>query len=552
MTPKYNKNPSRSSDVKTINSSKSFKSPHLDISESFSSNSIVKNKILKFLNADNLKRINISRINNRITEPNKIIFSNSRLRNLQIISHDTSINRLGKSTIDVNKMFGKDNTKKIPEKQEIKKVSNEKLISFKNEYLLKFAKNAEYFNNFEKNIELITEDKKAHFNEIFVKIKKMLKNQTNLFFDNLKVKTNIEEDPQQKSEDIKSGFNKYKSIKKFALPKIFKTLQNEETDDKMTIEKSIMDENDFDERINDKNKEIISGWYQLCLFMNKFMSLIFNELRESRDEIKKLNQKLKDNEIRFLNCSKENEKMKSFLNKYEVNSKIFLKIKNEKEIEKIKSIFNKKENEYILSNYRLKTEIKNLTSLLDENMKYYDNCKELEKKIEMGKRKNEELKSFYSQELQEKNMENIIKSENEEELLQKIKNLENIIEGLKKDKDEYKKKDNENQIKIKNLKMNINEKNENIVMQNEEVEWFIREYNKLNNNYLDTKKDLQNIENLLLTKMKDKENKNDENKSEQSKKEQNAKNEEKKEEKNEDKDKGDNERSFLEDMFQIE
>ena len=232
--------------------------------------------------------------------------------------------------------------------------------------------------------------------------------------------------------------------------------------------------------------------------------------------------------------------MKSFLNKYEVNSKIFLKIKNEKEIEKIKSTFNKKENEYILSNYKLKSEIKNLTSLLDENMKYYNNCKELEKEIELGKKKNEDLKSFYNQELHEKNMENIIKSEKEDELLEKIKELENIIEGLQNDKDEYKKKEVENEIKIRNLYMNIQERNENIAMQNEEVEWFLREYQKLNSLYLDTKKDLRNIENALLTKMKDKENKKDEN-------------EKKSSEINEkDKDKSDNENSFLEDMFQME
>ena len=107
-------------------------------------------------------------------------------------------------------------------------------------------------------------------------------------------------------------------------------------------------------------------------------------------------------------------------------------------------------------------------------------------------------------------MENVIKTENEEELVKKIEGMQIMIEGLKNEKDEYKKKDIENQIKIKNLNMNINEKIENIMMQNEEIEWFIREYNKLNMNYLDTKKDLSNIENLLLTKMKEKEKKKDE------------------------------------------
>ena len=378
-----------------------------------------------------------------------------------------------------------------------------------------------------------------------MKIKRILKNQANLFFDNLNIKNNIEEDSKQDKNDIKSGFYKYKSSKKYILPKIFKTLPNEEPNE---IENSNIENSKIDSTLNIKNKEtIITGWYQLCSLMNKFIFLIFSELKDSKDNIRKLNQKLKDYEVRLDNNKKEIENMKSFLNKYEVNSKIFLKIKNEKEIEKIKSTFNKKENEYILSNYKLKSEIKNLTSLLDENMKYYNNCKELEKEIELGKKKNEDLKSFYNQELHEKNMENIIKSEKEDELLEKIKELENIIEGLQNDKDEYKKKEVENEIKIRNLYMNIQEKNENIAMQNEEVEWFLREYQKLNSLYLDTKKDLRNIENALLTKMKDKENKKDENESGPLKKKSSEINE-----KDKDKDKSDNENSFLEDMFQME
>ena len=182
-----------------------------------------------------------------------------------------------------------------------------------------------------------------------------------------------------------------------------------------------------------------------------------------------------------------------------------------------------------------------------EAIHVFNKCKELEQEINLGKKKNEEIKKFYNQELLEKNMENVIKTENEEELVKKIEGMQIMIEGLKKEKDEYKKKDIENQIKIKNLNMNINEKIENIMMQNEEIEWFIREYNKLNMNYLDTKKDLSNIENLLLTKMKEKEKKKENKKEEETKK-----TDSKEDEKTEDKeDKNDSENSFLEDMFQM-
>ena len=545
LSAKYIKNRnSISNDIKNINSSKNFKRLHLDIPNSNSSNSVEKNKILKLLNFDHMKKINISEMNNKITEPNKIIFSNLRLRNLQILSNDSSLNKLGKSTLDVNKMFGKINLPKNKEKEEIKKVHNEKFFSFKNEYILKFAKNAEYFNTFEKNSELISENRKDNFNENFKKIKRMLKNITNLFFNDYKVKINNDEDSKLEIFDRKSGFYKYKtnlkakSNKSLDLPRIFATLPNEDISDLSIIEKNSVCESKMDENLNIKNKDIISGWHQFCTLMNKFISLIFTELRENKENIRKLNQKLKDYEVRLENSTKEIDKMQSFLSKYEVNSKIFLKIKNEKEIEKVKSIFNKKENEYILSNFRLKNEIKNLTSLLDENQKYYHKCKELENDINKGKQKNEELKYFYNQELQAKNMENIIHTEKEEQLELKIKELEKVIQGLQNDKDEYKKKYIENQIKVKNLSMNMNERNENILMQNEEIEWFVREYGKLNNNYLNIKRDLSNIENSLLNKMKKQEG-ND------TKDEKNSNNKEEEDDKNE------SENSFLENMFQI-
>ena len=545
LSAKYIKNRnSISNDIKNINSSKNFKRLHLDIPNSNSSNSVEKNKILKLLNFDHMKKINISEMNNKITEPNKIIFSNLRLRNLQILSNDSSLNKLGKSTLDVNKMFGKINLPKNKEKEEIKKVHNEKFFSFKNEYILKFAKNAEYFNTFEKNSELISENRKDNFNENFKKIKRMLKNITNIFFNDYKVKINNDEDSKLEIFDRKSGFYKYKtnlkakSNKSLDLPRIFATLPNEDISDLSIIEKNSVCESKMDENLNIKNKDIISGWHQFCTLMNKFISLIFTELRENKENIRKLNQKLKDYEVRLENSTKEIDKMQSFLSKYEVNSKIFLKIKNEKEIEKVKSIFNKKENEYILSNFRLKNEIKNLTSLLDENQKYYHKCKELENDINKGKQKNEELKYFYNQELQAKNMENIIHTEKEEQLELKIKELEKVIQGLQSDKDEYKKKYIENQIKVKNLSMNMNERNENILMQNEEIEWFVREYGKLNNNYLNIKRDLNNIENSLLKKMKKQEGNI-------TKDEKNSNNKEEEDDNNE------SENSFLENMFQI-
>ena len=95
-------------------------------------------------------------------------------------------------------------------------------------------------------------------------------------------------------------------------------------------------------------------------------------------------------------------------------------------------------------------------------------------------------------------------------------------------------------------------------MQNEEIEWYINEYSKLNKNYLDTRKDLSNLENLLMTKMKEKENNKESNEQGLSNDKKNEKeNKINENDKNIDKDKDDNsdsdkENTFLEDMFKME
>ena len=73
--------------------------------------------------------------------------------------------------------------------------------------------------------------------------------------------------------------------------------------------------------------------------------------------------------------------------------------------------------------------------------------------------------------------------------------------------------------------MNLDEKKENIVMLNEELEWYIRELDKTKNDLKITKIDLSNLENIILNKLKEKEKEkekekqNNENENENDKKE---------------------------------
>ena len=495
-----------SNDFRTINPQSSLRYSKSRVSK-ITDNS-QKDKLLRLIQINPFKSNDETkspiRSKNTLTEISNIKYIPKRLANLPGYSMELPLKYIGKSRIDCKKIFGDNsfnNEENIKEKEKKnnKKVMNIKGNSFRNEYIYKFSVNSNNFNKIEKYSEFISNAHQNNFFNIYSKLKEILKKQIYILFED---KTNNEENSKIYESDIKSGFYKYRSNKNISLPKINKSINSKEEKEDMTMTEpnNIQTEND-----SVFNEKIASQIYEIGSLLNKLLFLILNDLRECKNLNKKLNQKITEYEIRLGNNNKEIENMKKFLNKYEVSSKIYLKIKNEKELDKVKASFNQKENNYILSIYKLEEEIKNLTSLLDHNQKYYHQCKNLEKEIEIGKKKNEELKFMFNQELHEKNLQKAIEKETEEDLKQKMDNLNEIIEELKKEGDKRRKNDIENQIKIKKLNMNLDEKKENIVMLNEELEWYIRELNKTNNDLKFAKIDLSNLENVILNKIKEKE-----------------------------------------------
>ena len=462
---------------------------------------------------------------NNLTEIANIKYIPRRLTNLNGFSMELPLKNLGKSTLDCKKIFGdnSDNNEENKKKITNNKAMNIKSNSFRNEYIYKFSVNSNNFNKIEKYSEFISTENKNNFYNIYSKLKEILKNQIHIFFES--GTNDIVETEKINEKDIKSGFYKYRSERNVNLPTISKTIASQEENETKDI--SLTEQNNPVKTENDHiyNQRFTCKWYEVGSLFNKLLILLLNDLRDCKNLNKKLNQKMMEYEIRLANNNKEIENMKKFLNKYEVSSKIYLKIKNEKELDKVKASFNQKENNYIMSIYKLEEEIKNLTLLLDSNQKYYHECKNLEKQIEIGKKKNEELKFMFNQELHEKNMQKAIERETEEDLKQKMENLNEIIEDLKKEGDKRRKNDIENQIKIKKLSMNLDEKKENIVMLNEELEWYIRELDKTKNDLKITKIDLSNLENIILNKLKEKEKEkekekqNNENENENDKKE---------------------------------
>jgi hypothetical protein len=232
--------------------------------------------------------------------------------------------------------------------------------------------------------------------------------------------------------------------------------------------------------------------------MYKFLNLILTEHREKKDENIKLFKRSNEQEIRNNQITKEFETLQKYHNRYDVNSKIYLQQCRENTIKNIKEKFNKKENEYILNIYKLEEEIRNLTVLLNKNKIYYNKLKETEKEVEKSKKKNEEMKFYYNKELQERIIQNANEKDREEELINKVQELEDTIDQLKKEQEDNKRKEIENNAKVKKIKMIVNEKNENILMINEELEWFRREYDKERFNHNNTKVALQILESRIF------------------------------------------------------
>ena len=140
----------------------------------------------------------------------------------------------------------------------------------------------------------------------------------------------------------------------------------------------------------------------------------------------------------------------------------------------------------------MEDEIKDLTHLLNKNKDYYTKFKEKEAEVLINKKQRDEYKYLYNKEIQEKMFQKSDEKDKEEELTKKVITLEDNIDELKEEIEINKRKEIESNAKLSKIKMILREKNENLFMLNEELEWYIREYYKKN-------KELKALENRILT-----------------------------------------------------
>ena len=89
------------------------------------------------------------------------------------------------------------------------------------------------------------------------------------------------------------------------------------------------------------------------------------------------------------------------------------------------------------------------------------------------------MKREFRSELREKNNLIILEKHKENNLNEQLEDMLKIVENLKKEKSDIRKIDLIDKSIIKKLENKINEKNENIMMINEELEWYIKKNDNL-------------------------------------------------------------------------
>ena len=258
-------------------------------------------------------------------------------------------------------------------------------------------------------------------------------------------------------------------------------------------------------KINDKIKKVIFLISDYNNYVIKFLQLLHKEIKESKSNYMKLLKINYDYELKINAQIKQIDDIKNYIEKYNINKKIQLEKKKENTIKNMKTKFLQKENEYLMHNFQLKDEIFSLVKLLDKNKNYFDKYKEAKKEINDNKRNQDILRMEFNKELQDKNLEYALEKDQKEELILKLDELNETIKEIKEDRDNSKRMEIENNAVILKMKMVLNEKNENIKMMNEELEHYIREYTKEKSNHQNSLNSLRALENRIYNQVKQEE-----------------------------------------------
>ena len=295
------------------------------------------------------------RSQNSLMDLSKMPLNENKVFNADYTSNDTRITNIIKKTEKKNDEIYED---------ELLKFQN---YSFRYKSLLKIEKNIKTFESIKKiNTELITSSRVAFYDDVISKLSTIMNEQKLMFEQNL-MKLDFEQE-NEKNNNINNNTNNNNN--------------------------KLIPKKDFDNLIK---KEVVF-YVNYNSLMNRLISILFEEISSNKEKNFKLLQKNHEEDLIINTKNKSLHELNTYINRYDINTKITYIKKQEQKNNLIKQSFINKQNEYITKIYKLENEIKIMANLLNKNKIYFNKCKEYEEKINFNKKETEQMKVLYKRE----------------------------------------------------------------------------------------------------------------------------------------------------------
>ena len=343
-------------------------------------------------------------------------------------------------------------------------ITNKKVINFKSEQIKLFSKISGDYTNFKKFVNFINDRHKLTLNFYLSQLSNLIEIQRNvLFIDNANY--SYFESKIKDQTLLDKNINTNTSNVNIAKPKENK--------------KIIIDEQKVHNLFNNKTmiKYLkINSEYNSYLY--KCFDLIFNELKELKEKNMELLKDNYENDILLNSRNKELKDIQKLLNSNQAKEFFESYRKKEDIVKNMGLKYNKKESKYLLDLYNLNYEMKELILLLNKNKEYYNKCKELEEKGKQSFRENMYMKAHLTSQLEKNKMNYKNEVGINIDLNEHIVELEEDINKLKNKNEEMVLNEIQLDSKIKRLNDIINEKNENLRMMKEEMDYYYIRYKR--------------------------------------------------------------------------
>ena len=343
-------------------------------------------------------------------------------------------------------------------------ITNKKVINFKSEQIKLFSKISGDYINFKKFVNFINDRHKLTLNFYLSQLSNLIEIQRNvLFIDNANY--SYFESKIKDQTLLNKNINTNTSNVNIAKPKENK--------------KIIIDEQKVHNLFNNKTmiKYLkINSEYNSYLY--KCFDLIFNELKELKEKNMELLKANYENDILLNSRNKELKDIQKLLNSNQAKEFFESYRKKEDIVKNMGLKYNKKESKYLLDLYNLNYEMKELILLLNKNKEYYNKCKELEEKGKQSFRENMYMKAHLTSQLEKNKMNYKNELGINIDLNEHIVELEEDINKLKNKNEEMVLNEIQLDSKIKRLNDIINEKNENLRMMKEEMDYYYIRYKR--------------------------------------------------------------------------